>query len=79
MNRVGSVASLTLAFIFIVQYFLINKGIFVTSDIFQFILIFNFLIFCLFNDFALKGLAQTDLAKKRFFAWIFIVLYTIFL
>ena len=32
MNRVSSVASLTLAF-FIIQYFLINKGISVTSDI----------------------------------------------
>ena len=32
LNRVGSVASLTLAF-FIIQYFLINKGISVTSDI----------------------------------------------
>ena len=32
MNRVGSVASLTLVF-FIIQYFLINKGISVTSDI----------------------------------------------
>ena len=31
-NRVSSVASLTLAF-FIIQYFLINKGISVTSDI----------------------------------------------
>ena len=30
--RVGSVASLTLAF-FIIQYFLINKGVSVTSDI----------------------------------------------
>ena len=32
MNTVGSVASLTLAF-FIIQYFLINKGISVISDI----------------------------------------------
>ena len=32
MNRVGSVASLTLAY-FIIQYFLIDKGISVTSDI----------------------------------------------
>ena len=32
MNRVGSVASLTLAFC-IIQYFLINEGISVTSDI----------------------------------------------
>ena len=32
MNRVGSVTSLSLAF-FIIQYFLINKGISVTCDI----------------------------------------------
>ena len=35
MNRVGSVASLNLAF-FIIQYFLIDKGISVTSDIISF-------------------------------------------
>ena len=49
MNRVGSVASLTLAF-FIIQYFLINKGISVTSDIKK---------ICLFNDFALKCLLRS--------------------
>ena len=35
MNRVGSVASLNLAF-FIIKYFLINKGISVTYDIISF-------------------------------------------
>ena len=45
-------ASLTLAF-FIIQYFLINKGISVTSDIKK-------ILSCLFNDFGLKCLRSTD-------------------
>ena len=51
MNRVGSVASLTLAF-FIVQYFLINKGISVTSDIKK-------EMSWLFNEFGLKCLLRS--------------------
>ena len=53
MNRVGSVDSLTLPFL-IIQYFLINKGISVTSDIKK--------MSCLFNDFGLKCLLRdTDM------------------
>ena len=60
MNRVGSVASLTLAR-FIIQYFLINEGISVTSDILL-IFIFVYLLSCLFNDFSLKCLlGSTDM------------------
>ena len=57
INRVCSVRSLTLDF-FITQYFLINKGISVTSDIY-----FKKLS-CLFNDFGLKCLHRsTDMHK----------------
>ena len=52
MIRVGSVASLTLAF-FIIQYFLINKGIFITSDIYL------KKMPCLFNDFGLECLLRS--------------------
>ena len=55
MHEGGSVASLTLAF-FIIQYFLINKGISVASDIKK------KKMSCLFNNFGLKCLlSSTDM------------------
>ena len=68
MNRVGSVASLTLAF-FIIQYFLINKGISVTSDIKK-------KISCLFNDFGLKCILRSTDMHEIDYTFLFVSFFS---
>ena len=62
-------ASLTLAF-FIIQYFLINKGISVTSDISN-----NNKMSCLFNDFGLKYLLRSTDMHKIDYTFFFLIFF----
>ena len=63
LNRVGSVANLTLAFS-IIQYFIINEGVSLTFFFFLFWYFF-FLLSCLFNDFALNFLSEIQTCMKQ--------------
>ena len=71
MNRIGSVASLTLAFFFIMQYFLINKGISVTCDMKK-RKKEKEKKSCLFNDFGLKCLLRSTDVHEIDYTFLFL-------
>ena len=61
------------SYLFIIQYFLINKGISVTCDIKK-----KFYLSCLFNDFGLKCLLRSTDMHEIDYTFLFLLFFSFF-